>query len=313
VKRCRNEHQLGTLSCLVHSAPTESAARKKYSPGEPHTPRSTLGHCVPLPASFTDHPAYGGLESHTTLPLQIDSTSRPESTNSGLRPWRVPVTSESDGNPVAYAHALPTDVHLSAPQSFSQLAALNHLQEKRSCFHPTPAPFKAVCQSTPTNPVAPATLAVSSEPSSLMHLSPSALRTPRASCDKMLPLSYAAPNARTSESDDEFHTPKRAITSSSLSDGCDLPCQLWAPCRNSPTCSKFEAIRRFSHSSSDNGSPVTADSTASPHWRGYARPSQHRGYHSSEDGTDSYAGRLVCNLVERFNNAQLYDDINRSP
>jgi hypothetical protein len=84
---------------------------------------------------------------------------------------------------------------------------------------------------------------------------------------------------------------------------------LWAPQQASIELPKLTSFRRFSESSSDEGSPLSVPNqplSSRVHVQWYRRHMQHDGY-------DSSTNNLVCNLVERFNNAQLYDGINESP
>jgi hypothetical protein len=162
-----------------------------------------------------------------------------------------------------------------------------------------------------STPTAPAALNMTSEPSSLAQLSPAALQTPRSSPQRHLPLSHCQFDELAVRDEDEFHTPERSAASPS-SDVEAVPSQVWAPQRHDG--SRFGAFRRSDESSSDEGSPMLSGNMASPMWARCALASQHGECTSSDDGADTGAGRLVCNLAERFNNAHFYyDGINGSP
>jgi hypothetical protein len=163
-----------------------------------------------------------------------------------------------------------------------------------------------------STPSAPAALVTSSEPSSLLHLSPSQMQTPITSPKRCLPLSHSNVNSLAACAEDDFYTPERAVQSAG-SDIEGAPSQVWAPNRHDAQHSRFGAFRRSCETSSDEGSPILGANMASPMFARCALASNHGECRSSDEGGDARAGRLVCNLAERFNNAQLYDDINHSP
>ena len=198
----------------------------------------------------------------------------------------------------------------SGPLTFAQLATLPHSHQFRAAQDVVIFGKLAAMPSRLSTPTPPATLAVTSEPSSLANLSPSLLRTPPTTSGREGHPGEALQHAPLQTEEVEYSTPEHTLGTASLSG--ELQTQVWAPCRMTPVRSRLHSLRRFSDTSSEVGSPQPAD-FQSPPWHQCLRMSIHGECNSSDDGVDAGAGRLVCNLVERFNNAQLYDDINTSP
>jgi hypothetical protein len=165
-----------------------------------------------------------------------------------------------------------------------------------------------------TTPVAPLLAKLSAAPCSISAMTPSNMKTPKTTAYKLSPRSLASISA----SDSQFETPQHTLQRSVLGalvngDGRHL----WAPHRISSQLPKLAAIRRFSDSSSDEDSPFSVPNQQMSnrlHVQWLQQPSRTRycGADSSSSGGGS-PNNLVCNLVERFNNAQLYDGINDSP
>ena len=200
------------------------------------------------------------------------------------------------------------------PVTFANLAALpasRRFQAARAGSEPQPIDAHGgaephVVPLRPSTPTRPPSLTIASEPSSLANLSPSLLRTPPTSRPDGPP-SHVRQDVLPDGT--EFSTPDNTLGTSLLTCGT----QLWAPCRAlSPTRSRLLSHRRFSESPSECGSPRMHSDLPSPPWQQCLRLSMHGGY-SSDDAPESGGNRLVCNLVERFNNAQLYDGISASP
>lgn len=143
-------------------------------------------------------------------------------------------------------------------------------------------------------------------------LSPASMRTPERTA-RPLPSTFLSPVMATGA---PFETPRHATARTALSEALTGEgSHVWAPHRGTPDMyrARFDDIRRFSESSSDEGSPMSGAET-SPCARGVFPQRRALGVLSaSDDGTDSSGGNLVCNLAERFNNAQLYDSINDTP
>ena len=142
------------------------------------------------------------------------------------------------------------------------------------------------------------------------HLSPSCMRTPKRA-PQPLTSSFFSPVMAAAG---PFETPRHATTHTALSEALTGEgSHVWAPHRVTPNVSKFEAIRRFSETSSDEGSPMSGTESSQRVRATHPRRHTLRVFSASDDGADSSGSHLVCNLVERFNNAQLYDSINGTP
>lgn len=179
-------------------------------------------------------------------------------------------------------------------------------------------------------------------------LSPSSLQTPRSSCRRpsapsstAFQTNFSTPPARSSPASmaaDEDRSPSYTPTCKTPE---QQPCQqrgledprLRAPYRSSPLPLRIEGIRRFDcNNSSDEEDDDEEKLAHDPHRSVDNTPpgADRFGMRSrplrlllppllqrlsppdrrSSDGGSSGAGRLVCNLVERFNNTQLYDALN---
>lgn len=179
-------------------------------------------------------------------------------------------------------------------------------------------------------------------------LTPRCLLTPRSNCSRpsafsntalqtvvspptpVRPLCAADDAGRSTSCTPSLRTPVKQLCQQRLADDA----RLHAPYRTSPLPSRVDGIRRFACSNSsdeddDDDAPchqrhsnlhmACSASGLSEHCRSYQlmpppllqrlSPPDRR----SSDGGSSGAGRLVCNLVERFNNTQLYDALNTSP
>lgn len=193
---------------------------------------------------------------------------------------------------------------------------------------------------------------VATDSQNFFTVSPRSLQTPRSSCSRpTAPTSaefqtmFSSPLARGQ------HPCKAAGGDRSLActPTCQTPeqqpCQhrgledtrLHAPYRSSPLPLRVEGIRRFdcSNSSDEDDDDEEMHARQQRHSSHMIRnSSEHFGERPkpchqllpppllqrlsppdrrSSDGGSSGAGRLVCNLVERFNNTQLYDALNISP
>eukprot|EP00892_Ulva_mutabilis_P001204 jgi/Ulvmu1/11084/UM007_0266.1 len=185
-----------------------------------------------------------------------------------------------------------------------------------------------------------------------MTPSPRSLLTPRSNCSRpSAPSNAGLPTtfSLTPSSSRPACMVDDAGRSSSSTPTCKTPeqrqpCQqrgvedvrLCAPYRTSPLPLRIEGIRRFACSNSSDeeddedgndccqrrhchhntasgasslGEPATSYRLMPPPLLQRLSPPDRR----SSDGGSSGAGRLVCNLVERFNNTQLYDALISSP
>lgn len=193
---------------------------------------------------------------------------------------------------------------------------------------------------------------VGTENQHILEVSPRSLQTPRSNASRPLvqndapfPSTFSSPPARAQGT----CTACISERSPSYTPTCKTPeqyaCQqrgiedsrLCAPYRSSPLPSRIEGIRRFDCANSSDEDDDD-DEQCNHHQRLFAKGILH-GVDSfgerarpfphlmpppllqrlspperrSSDGGSSGAGRLVCNLAERFNNTQIYDALNSSP